>query len=79
MERKRRRAHILVACAGILAVCGVVAATASARPAPQTEPGDLLDPRTYAPDSHSLRDESSFDADRHPLLELRHRTSRLGS
>src|SRR5215217_6958252 len=29
----------------------VVAAAASARPAPQTAPGDLLDPRTYAPDS----------------------------
>jgi hypothetical protein len=37
--------------AAALAVFSVVAAAASARPAPQTEPGDALDPRTYAPES----------------------------
>src|SRR4029453_13713402 len=40
-----------VAFAGVVAVSAVVAAAASARPAAQTAPGDLLDPRTYAPDS----------------------------
>ena len=51
MERKSRLSHFIVACAGVLALCGLVAAAASARPAPQTAPGDPLDPRTYAPDS----------------------------
>jgi hypothetical protein len=37
--------------AGALAVFALVAGAASARPAPQTEPGDALDPRTYAPES----------------------------
>jgi hypothetical protein len=41
----------MLACAAVLALCGLVAATASARPDPQTAPGDPLDPRTYAPDS----------------------------
>jgi hypothetical protein len=42
-----------LACAGVLAVCGLIAATAFARPAPQNASGDPLDPRTYAP--HSKR------------------------
>jgi Protein of unknown function (DUF3455) len=51
MESKRRPSRFIVACAGVLALCGLFAAAASARPAPQTAPGDLLDPRTYAPES----------------------------
>jgi uncharacterized protein DUF3455 len=51
MERKSRLSRFIVACAGVLALAGLFAAAASARPAPQTEPGDPLDPRTYAPDS----------------------------
>jgi hypothetical protein len=51
MERKCRFPRFIVACAGVLALCGLFAAAASARPTPQTAPGDLLDPRTYAPDS----------------------------
>ena len=46
-----RLADFLIACAGVLLLCAVVAAAASARPAPQTSPGDALDPRTYAPES----------------------------
>jgi hypothetical protein len=51
MERKCRLFQFIVACAGVLALGVLFAAAASARPAPQTAPGDLLDPRTYAPDS----------------------------
>jgi len=51
MARKSRVYQFIVAWAGVLALCGVFAAAASARPTPQTAPGDLLDPRTYAPDS----------------------------
>ena len=51
MRRKKRWRHVLAACAGTLALGAVVATTALAGPAPQTAPGDLLDPRTYAPDS----------------------------
>jgi hypothetical protein len=51
MNTNRRRARVIVACAAVLAVSGVIAATASARPTPQTASGDLLDPRTYEPDS----------------------------
>ncbi len=51
MDAKRRFSRFVVVCAGVLALCGLVAPAASARPAPQTAPGDLLDPRTYAPDS----------------------------
>src|SRR5215218_6167645 len=51
MKRKCRFPRFIVACAGVLALCGLVAAAASARPAPQTAPGDPLDPRTYAPDN----------------------------
>jgi Protein of unknown function (DUF3455) len=51
MERKCRLSRFIVACASVLALCSLFAAAASARPAPQTAPGDPLDPRTYAPDS----------------------------
>src|SRR5215218_917215 len=51
MERKCRLPQFIVACAGVLALGVLFAAAASARPAPQTAPGDQLDPRTYAPDS----------------------------
>jgi hypothetical protein len=42
---------LIVACAGVLALFAMLAVSASARPAPQTAPGDRLDPRTYAPNS----------------------------
>ena len=45
------RSRFLAACAGVLAVFGLVVATALAHPAPQTAPGDPLDPRTTAPNS----------------------------
>lgn len=48
--------RILFACLGVLAVSGLVAAGAFARPAPQTAPGDPLDPRTYAPESKLFLD-----------------------
>jgi hypothetical protein len=51
MERTCRLSRFVVACASVLAFCGLFAVAASARPAPQTVPGDPLDPRTYAPDS----------------------------
>jgi len=51
MSKKFRLVPFIVACASVLALSGLVVATASARPAPQTAPGDALDPRTYAPDS----------------------------
>ena len=51
MNRNGRLSHFIVACAGVLALSGLVATAASAGPAPQTAPGDPLDPRTYAPDS----------------------------
>jgi hypothetical protein len=46
-----RRARFVAACATAIALCGLVVASASAGPAPQTAPGDPLDPRTYAPKS----------------------------
>jgi hypothetical protein len=49
--KKNRLSRFVVAFAGVVAVSAVVAAGAFARPAPITEPGDVLDPRTYAPDS----------------------------
>jgi hypothetical protein len=50
--RKRLRlARAVIACVGVLALFGLVAATALAEPSPQTLPGDPLDPRTYAPES----------------------------
>ena len=51
MERKCRLPQLIAACMGVLALCGLLAAPASARPTAQTAPGDLLDPRTYAPES----------------------------
>jgi hypothetical protein len=51
MERNRHVSRFFVACTGALALCGMVAATALGGPTPQTEPGDALDPRTYAPES----------------------------
>lgn len=47
----RHLSRLLVVCAAVVALCGLVAVAAAARPAPQTEPGDLIDPRTYAPES----------------------------
>jgi uncharacterized protein DUF3455 len=47
--------RLILAWLGVLVVCGLVAATAPAHAAPptapQTEQGDPLDPRTYAPES----------------------------
>ncbi|MCD6014773.1 MAG: hypothetical protein K0R88_857 [Solirubrobacterales bacterium] len=51
MQVNCRLPQFIVACMGVLALCGLVAAAASARPTAQTAPGDLLDPRTYAPES----------------------------
>jgi hypothetical protein len=51
VERKSRLSGFIVACAGVLALAGLFAAAASAGSAPQTAPGDQLDPRTYAPES----------------------------
>jgi Protein of unknown function (DUF3455) len=51
VERKCRLSQFIVACASVLALGGLFAVAASAGPAPQTAPGDPLDPRTYAPDS----------------------------
>jgi Protein of unknown function (DUF3455) len=47
----RRLSRFIATSAGVVALCGLIAATAAARPMPQTEPGDALDPRTYAPES----------------------------
>ena len=49
--RSRRLARFLLACTCVLALCGLVAASASARLDPSTAAGDPLDPRTYAPES----------------------------
>ena len=46
-----RLSRSVLALAGVVAASAVLAAAASARPTPETAPGDLLDPRTYAPDS----------------------------
>ena len=51
MRTKARLIQLIVAGAGVLALGGLFAGAASARPAAQTAPGDPLDPRTYAPDS----------------------------
>jgi Protein of unknown function (DUF3455) len=50
-RQRSRRLRLVLACVGVLALCGLVAATALAQPAPQTTPGDPLDPRTHAPES----------------------------
>ena len=49
--KRNRLSRSVVAFAAVVAASAVVAAPASARPAPETAPGDLLDPRTYAPGS----------------------------
>src|SRR5262245_4953810 len=46
-----RRSRLVAVWTGALLLCGMAAAAASAAPAPQTLPGDALDPRTYAPTS----------------------------
>jgi Protein of unknown function (DUF3455) len=51
MERKSRLSQFIGAWAGVVALCGLLAAAAAARPAAQTAPGDPLDPRTYDPES----------------------------
>jgi len=51
MDGKHRLARVLFVGAGVLAVCGVVVPAALAGPAPQTSPGDPLDPRTSDPGS----------------------------
>jgi Protein of unknown function (DUF3455) len=51
VKNNRRLSRSIVAFAGVVAVSAAVATAASARPTPQTAPGDLLDPRTYASDS----------------------------
>jgi hypothetical protein len=51
MDGKRFFSRFVVVCAGVLALCGLVAPAAFAGLASQTAPGDQLDPRTYAPDS----------------------------
>jgi hypothetical protein len=51
MERKSRLGQMIAALAAVLAVGGLLATAALAGPAPQTSPGDPLDPRTYAPES----------------------------
>ena len=51
METTRRSSRFMVALAAALAVCGLLAAAASAGPVPQTAPPDPLDPRTTAPES----------------------------
>jgi hypothetical protein len=50
---KTRTNRLILACMVVLALCVQVAATAQAGPiaGPQTQPGDVLDPRTYAPES----------------------------
>jgi hypothetical protein len=45
-----RLTRLIVACLAVLAAL-TASAQASQMPAPQTQPGDLLDPRTYAPAS----------------------------
>ena len=51
MKPTSRVSQFVIGCLTVLALGGVLAATAAARPAPQTAAGDTLDPRTYAPDS----------------------------
>jgi hypothetical protein len=43
--------RFMVAAGCVFALCGLIAASASAKPTPQTAPGDQLDPRTYTPHS----------------------------
>ena len=50
VARSFRVSDVLIVCAGVLVLFALIAAAASARPAP-TVPGDPLDPRTYEPKS----------------------------
>ena len=47
----RRLSRLIAVCAAVVALCGLIAVAAAARPVPQTERGDPIDPRTYAPES----------------------------
>jgi hypothetical protein len=49
-----RFTDLLIACGGVLVLCALAAAVASAKVTPQTSPGDPLDPRTYAPKSKAF-------------------------
>jgi hypothetical protein len=51
VKTSHRLSRIVLACVAVVAVCGLVATAAWARPVPQTAPGEPLDPRTYAPDT----------------------------
>jgi hypothetical protein len=51
MPSTNRLFRLTILCAGLVTILALVATTASARPAPQTAPGDPLDPRTYTPES----------------------------
>jgi hypothetical protein len=44
-----RLSDFVIALLGVLVLCAAAVAVASAKPAPQTSPGDPLDPRTYEP------------------------------
>jgi hypothetical protein len=48
MSTTARLARFILACACVLALSGLTATASSAHSAPQTAPGDPLDPRTYA-------------------------------
>jgi uncharacterized protein DUF3455 len=47
----RHLSRFIVVGAAVVALCGLIAVAAAARTVPQTEPGDPIDPRTYAPAS----------------------------
>jgi len=51
MSTTARLTHFILAVAAVVAVCGLIVATASAGLAPHAAPDDPLDPRTYAPES----------------------------
>jgi Protein of unknown function (DUF3455) len=50
-RRPSRLSRVAFACASVMALFGLATATALGQPAPQSAPGDPLDPRTYAPNS----------------------------
>jgi hypothetical protein len=49
MDGTHRLARIALVSVGVLMICGLMAPAALAGPAPQTSPGDPLDPRTTDP------------------------------
>jgi hypothetical protein len=51
MDGTHRLARVALVSVGVLAFCGLMAPPALAGPAPQTSPGDPLDPRTTDPGS----------------------------